>query len=378
MTAPVIALHFKDGASFTSFNAPIQTMTIDRGRSRQFDRFRSGSATINFFNADRKLDPLNTASAYSGKVVPRVQFRVLADSIPIYTGFVTDWDLEYDIARQDTAVAKCSDALTVLSNFVFTSDTSYDEGTCADRISDVLSTFSYSGPTDLGISNANLANDIASDNSQAMDYLFRVSASDNGNLFIAADGDVSFVGRYGRKPISELTFADDGSGIGYSALTNQYGDELLYNRVSVSSEFAGVVTLSNTTSISAYGLSVLDINNLLNANTPDLTDLAADYLAKYGDPVVRFTGLSVELAGLSSSDVEDVLNLDLADQVSVKRSFASGSPSSVTQTLIVTGIRHRIVPGSHVIEFSFEPSPYKTAFRLDDATDGILNTSMLG
>ena len=378
MTAPVIALHFKDGASFTSFNAPIQTMTIDRGRSRQFDRFRSGSATINFYNADRKLDPLNTASAYSGKIVPRVQFQVLADSIPIYTGFVTDWDLEYDIARQDTAVAKCSDALTVLSNFVFTADTDYVEGSCPKRISDVLSTFSYSGSTDLSASNANLAPDTVPDNATAMDYLFRVSASDNGNLFVAADGDVTFVGRYARKAVSEVTFADDGSGVPYSALINQYGDELLYNRVSLASPAAGEVTLSNTTSINAYGLSVLDINNLLNANAPDLTDLAADYLAKYGDPVVRFTGLSVELAGLSDANLNAVLNLDLADQVSVKRSFVSGSPSSVTQTLIVTGIRHRIVPGSHVVEFSFEPSPYKTAFRLDDATDGILNTSNLG
>lgn len=378
MSAPVIALHFKDGANFTTFNAPVQMVSIDRGRSRQFDRFRSGSATINFFNADRKLDPLNTASAYSGKIVPRVQFRVLADSIPIYTGFVTDWDMQYDIALQDTAVAKCSDALTVLSNFIYTADTSYNEASCATRISDVLSTFSYSGATDLGSSNANLGPNTVSNTSKAMDYLFRVAASDNGNLFIAADGDVTFVGRYGRKPVSELTFADDGSGVPYSALINQYGDELLYNRVSVSSSSAGEVTLSNTTSINAYGLSVLDIEGLLNANTPDLTDLANDYLAKYGDPVVRFTGLSVELAGLSDANSNAVLNLDLADQVSVKRSFATGSPSSVTQSLIVTGIRHRIVPGSHVVEFSFEPTPYKTAFRLDDATDGILNTSKLG
>jgi hypothetical protein len=84
------------------------------------------------------------------------------------------------------------------------------------------------------------------------------------------------------------------------------------------------------------------------------------------------------LAGLSASDVEDVLALDLVDQVSVKKSFAVGTPSSVTQTLIVTGIQHRIVPGSHIVQFTFEPSPYKLAFVLDSATEGELDVDKLG
>lgn len=377
MTAPTISLYYKDGASFTSFNAPIQGMTISRGRSRQLNRFESGSATIIFYNGDRKLDPLNSGSTYYGKIVPRIQFQIKANSTAIFTGFVTDWDLEYDLARRDTATAYCSDGMAILSNSIFTEATSFDEGTCYKRITDVLNHFDYQGSSSLTAGNANLANDDVAANIQCTDYLFRVAQSDNGNFFVDASGTVTFIGRYGREDISEVTFADDGTGIGYSSLKNQYGDELLYNRVSLTSP-AGTETIENTTSINSYGLSVFNFDNLLNANFIDLEILADDLITKYSEPAVRFTGLSVELSGLSTANSNTLLGLDLADQVSVKKTFNSGTPGSVTQKLIVSGIQHRIVPGSHIIEFSFEPSPYKTAFILDSATKGLLNTHLLG
>jgi len=62
----------------------------------------------------------------------------------------------------------------------------------------------------------------------------------------------------------------------------------------------------------------------------------------------------------------------------VKKSFAGGWRGSVLQVLIVTGIRHSIVPGSHRIEFSFERSPYSDAFVLGDANFGVLGTDVLG
>ena len=377
MPVPDISLLYKDGANFTTFNAPIQSVSISRGRSRQFDRFQSGSATINFLDRDRKLDPLNTSSTYYGKILPRMQFQLKAGTTAIYTGVVTDWDNSYDVAGNNTAVAFCSDAFTVLSNTVFTSATSFSEGSCQKRINDALGTFSYSGAKSIGSGNANLAADVVPAGTQLLDYLFDVASSDFGNLFTSADGTLTFVGRTGREPISELTFADDGSGIPYSNLQNQYGDELLFNRVNVESE-VGSVTLENSTSINTFGLSVLNITKLLNAYDADLTALANYVLKAYKDPAVRFTGLMVELAGLSSANVSSVLGLDLADQVSVKRSFNVGSPSSVTQNLIVSGIRHTVRPGSHVIEFSFEPTPYFDALILDDSADGILNTDLLG
>jgi hypothetical protein len=377
MSVPDIELYYYDGSGYTSFNAPIQSVSISRGRSRQLNRFESGSAVINFYNGDRLLDPLNDSSAYQDLVVPRLRLRLLADSTHIFTGVVKDWDVSYEINLRDTASAVCSDDFTTLSSYVFTQPVTFDENSCGDRIDDVLTYFSYPGTKNIDLGNVTLGEGVVNNGVQALDYIFNVASSDNGNLFVAADGTVTFVGRYGRRNITELTFADDGTGINYSSLINQYGDELLFNRVSVTAS-GGFAQLEDTTSISNFGLSVLDLTGLLNANQPEIDALASDYFNNFRNPAVRFTGLTVELAGLSSADVEDLLDLDLADQVAVKKSFAGGSPGSVTQVLIVTGIRHSIVPGSHKIEFSFERSPYSDAFVLGDANFGVLNTDVLG
>lgn len=379
MAVPEIKLHYWDGSGYTSFNAPIQQITINRGRSRQLNRFEAGSATIHFYNGDRLLDPLNDSSAYQDLVVPRLKVQVLADSKPIFTGLVTDWDVDYELDRRDRATAFCTDELTLLSNIRFTDvdGTGTVDETPGPRLQAVLDNFSYSGNSSLDYGNANLgAFDIPFD-TQLTDYAFNVAGSDNGNFFVAADGTVTFVSRYGRPPVSEVTLADDSSGVGYSALTNVYGDELLYNRVAVTSP-AGTSIAENTTSVESFGPSVLTIGNLLNNDIYGLDWLATNYVELYGEPQVRFTGAQVELAGLGSSDVTKLLGIELADQVSLKKTFQSGSPASVTQDLLVSGIQHQIRPGSHVIRFAFEPSPYKDVLLLDSTTSGILDTDVLG
>ena len=360
------------GSEDTLFVAPIQGVEINRGRSRQLDRFQSGSATILFRNVDRKLDPLNEDSEYAGYVVPRLRFKILADDVPIYSGLTTDWDIDYDLTGQDVAVAYCSDAFTLLANQVFTVTTAMSPQSPGDRLNLVLNIFGYSGPRAIDTGNSNLGGYDVDANTQLLDYLFQVSASDRGNLFMSADNKITFVGRFGRDPISEVTFADDGTGIPYSALKNQYGDELLFNEVVVSSP-AGSATETDDDSISQFGLSTFDFNNALNSSISELREIAQDVIEKYGKPKVRFTGLQVELAGLSDSQIADILALDLADQVSVKKSFSVGSPSYVTQDLMVSGIKHRVRPGSHVVEFTFEPTPYKVGLRLDDAVKGTID-----
>jgi hypothetical protein len=237
----------------------------------------------------------------------------------------------------------------------------------------VLEQFNYQGDYDFLGGSSTLGAYQVQSGTQALDYMFDVARSDGSSFFTSADGVLKLIGIFDKIPTSTLTFSDDGSGIPYLTLQNQYGDELLYNRV-VASSPAGSVFVEDTESIAAFEASTLNLSGLLLNSTSQLTFAANTYLVLYSEPEVRFTGLSVELAGLSDSDKNSILNLDLTDQVTVRKSFAVGTPSQVSQDLMVTGIRHRIVPGSHVVEFSFEPSPFKQAFQLDDSVYGILDS----
>ena len=352
----------------SEFVAPIRSITISRGRSRQFDRFQSGSAVISFYNADRKLDPLNEASEYYGKIAPRLRFQVLANDIPIYSGLATDWDFEYDIVDQDFATVFCSDALTLFANMTFDL-TASPGGPPGVTLKWVVDQVDYSGPIDFDTGNANLGDYQIDAGTQVLDYMFRVAKSDDGKLFVSADGVLEYFDRFGRGETADVDFADDGTGVPYMSLSNEYGDELLYNYVNTESP-AGSYEVFNQESLDSFGLASLSYLDLLNNSVSGLEDIAKRYLEKFAFPQLRFTGLQVELAGLSSAQVTDILNLDLGSLVTVKRTFSVGVPSSVTQQLFVSGISHQIRPGSHVVQFVFEPNPFLKFLRLSESVRG--------
>jgi hypothetical protein len=100
-------------------------------------------------------------------------------------------------------------------------------------------------------------------------------------------------------------------------------------------------------------------------------------LGKYSQPQLRFTGLSTQLLALSDAKQKTCLGLDLTDVCSVVKHFAVGSPSSVSQTVIVTGISHNITPASHIISYTFESTDGNAYLTLDDLVFGTLENNLL-
>ena len=113
---------------------------------------------------------------------------------------------------------------------------------------------------------------------------------------------------------------------------------------------------------------------MLNSTTAEVAGLGAYLLGKYANPVVRFTGVSVELAALTSAQWSIIFAIELTSVVTVQKDYSTGSPASESQTLIASGIEHRIVPGSHNINFTFESTDGNQYFTLDDAIFGTLST----
>jgi hypothetical protein len=92
---------------------------------------------------------------------------------------------------------------------------------------------------------------------------------------------------------------------------------------------------------------------------------------------VRFTGVSCQLAALTSAQWAIIFAIDLTSIVTVQKDFATGSPLTESQTLIVSGIDHRITPGSHTISFTMESTDQNQYLTLDDAIFGLLDTGLL-
>jgi hypothetical protein len=374
----VLGVSSLSGLTFTDVSDHVKSVSVTRGRSRQLDNFNAGSAVVTFDNRGRAFDPINEDSPFYPGIEPRGIINITAAGFPVFYGFINDWDSEYDLAGNDTASASCSDSFMVLSNQVLSAFTPSEQLTGA-RINTVLSRseVDFVGGRDIDAGNSTLGAFAVNANTNVLNYLRQVERSEIGNLFVSASGDVVFRDRSNAPNEDLLEFSDDGSGISYRSLTNQYGDELLYNFVRATSPAGAEQTKSDSDSIFKYQVSQLVYNDLLNSSTTQVADIAQFVLTKFKDPKVRFTGLDVQLVGLSDENRNAVLGLDLIDFVNVKKSFASGTPASLTQIVIVTGISHSVSPDSHTVSFAFESTQDALLLVLGSSIAGKLDSGIL-
>jgi hypothetical protein len=379
------------GIIFADVTQYVQSVNITRGRSRQLQEFNAGTATIALYNRTRIFDPLNTASPYYNTtgnttgIVPRLPIQVFANGISIYSGIITDWNIDYDLANNDMAYVSCADEFTTLSSITMNEHTTVQE-LSSTRVNTVLDYVEVNyqgqrsiatGSSTLGGTAANAGFTIAAE-TNVLNYLQTITTSEQGYLFMSADGTLTFKGRSAvLNPAIEAAFDVDSAGIPFQTLQTQFGDELLYNYI-VTQSPAGVAQIAqDADSIAQYQSQTYSDTNLLNSTTTEVAALGNYLLGRFKQPVLRFTGLTTQLLPLSDTEQNQCLNLDLTDVCTVKKYFVTGTPTSDTQTLIVTGISHNITPGSHIVSYTFESTDGNAYFTLDDAIFGTLSTTNL-
>jgi hypothetical protein len=367
------------GTTFVDLTSIVLSINIRRGRNRQLDQFNAGTAQVVFNNNSRILDPLNTSSPYYPFVLPRSPIVIYANGTPIYTGYVEDWNLDYQQANQGRMVARCVDAFGTLANQQLNAFTPSAE-TSGVRVSTVLDRpeINYQGSRSIGTGTSTLGAYAVSQDTNVLNYLQQVNTSEQGYLFTAADGTLTFKGRSSvLNPVSGASFTTNGTGISYMSLVNQYGSELIYNYIVTQSPSGSAQTNSDSTSIALYQAQNYNLLNLLNSTTTEVNGLGAYLLGKYRNPVLRFTGVSCELAALTSAQWSIIFAIDLTSIVTVQKDYNTGTPLTESQTLITSGIEHRIVPGSHIVSYTFESTDGNQYMTLNDAIFGTLNNNLL-
>jgi hypothetical protein len=380
------------GILFADLTTMVQSVNITRGRSRQLQEFNAGTATVSFWNKSRALDPLNTASPYWNTtanmtgIVPRLPIQILANGIPIFTGLIQDWNVDYDLGNNDIVYASCADDFTVLSSNVLKDHTVTAQLTGA-RINTVFdySEVLYQGPRQIGAGTSTLGSTAAnagfsiSQGTTLLNYLQTITTSEQGYLYMSAEGTLVFKGRTEVLNLqADAIFTGDTSvGVPYQTLMNEFGDELLYNVIVTESPAGGPYTATDSTSVAQYQAQTYNLTTLLNSSTTEVQGLGQYLLGKYKQPVLRFTGLSTQLTALSDAKQNTCLNLDLTDIATVTKHFVVGAPTSSTQTVIVSGISHNITPGSHIISYTFESTDSNQYFTLNNAIFGTLNENIL-
>jgi len=360
-----------------------QNLTINRGRSDEFSAFRAGSAGVALVNNDRRFDPINEASPYwdatenKSGVTPRRKLTVTSGSTTLFTGQLTDIDVDYDY-NLSTVTFQAADEFALLATTAIGTDVTPTSQLSGARVTAILDRAEVNYPAatrSIDAGTATLGTQVIAANTNALAYLQTVAATEQGLFFAAADGTLTFTDRLTTQfATSVATFTDAGAGIPYRTITTRYGQEFTYNRVQVTREGGTPQAADDAASQTEYGISTLALDNLLFADDSQSATLANTLVELYAYPEYRFTDLTIALHALSDANRNLVNGIEIGDIVTVERTFATGSPASVSQQYAIDGIQHRIGVNSHDVVLRLATAQIVYQFVLDDATYGTLDT----
>jgi len=126
---PIFEIAFDDSPyaaspTWTDVTTWVRSFSVDRGRSDDWGDF-DGSATVVLNNRTRLFDPYYTSGAYYGKLLPRRQIRIRAQTNDagtvvthdVFRGFISGWSPNWTDAGTDSTVTlSCFDALQLLAS----------------------------------------------------------------------------------------------------------------------------------------------------------------------------------------------------------------------------------------------------------------------
>ena len=357
----------------------VSSVSINRGKSRELDRYTSGQASVTFHNDNRYFDPFFTESPYFQQFVPKRQVVIEANGVRQFTGEIDDIDLTYNLGNKSFATITCSDAFAIISTTELSEFTTSSQFS-GQRIEAILSRPEVNWPIaerDIDTGQQLLQADTVPDTTNTLGYLQTVEQSEPGSLFISKDGLVTFKDRVNLPPLIEtIAFADDGTvnGVSYNNIEVSYGSENLYNRVTITRANGTAQTADSVASQDLFGIQALSLDGLLMIDDEAALSIAGFLVDKYELPELRFAKLGFTLHDKSEEIQDRILGLEINDAVRVIFTPNNiGDP--ISEFALITGISHNIGIDQYNISFEFgEVTNFP--FILDDTTYGVLSGNL--
>ena len=288
--------------------------------------------------------------------------------------FTTSLD---EVAHYSTALSSAR----VLAHYVAGRTGAAGE-TVDDRITRVLAAAGMSSfPTSLDASTQTVRGcDFGGGSTTLLAHLQMLERTENGRLFIAADGTLTFHSRHHDAGSAVTTAFSDASGttLPYRELGHEYDDARVINDARVTRTGGVTQRVSDSTSKDTYGARSVSVEIAAESDN-DAFDRATAIVYKYKDAKARFTSVAVSPRSAPSTLFPVVRQREVGDRISVRR-LPVGTGSAFTKELTIEGVQHAFdVDGNWVTSYLTASGELSSVwFILDDATYGLLDTGRLG
>lgn len=222
------------------------------------------------------------------------------------------------------------------------------------------------------------------DGGALLDYLRAMERAEGGQarLFVAADGTLTFHGRYHAtlNATVDTAYTDaSGTTYPYHAVEPEYDDTRVINYATVSRVNGDPQVAQDATSQTAYGVVGASIDALQIQSDAECLDRANALVYAYKQPAQRVRSLTIVPRRNPSTLYPKIRTTEIGTRISVRRS-PLGVGSAYTKELTVEGITHAFdVLGNW--RTTFLTGSVDTAddwLVLDSSTQGIVGTNRIG
>lgn len=349
--------------TFTTIDpADILSISVNRGRSSLLDQWSTSNCTIVLKNTSRAYDPFNTAGAYYGQLLANKQVRVRAvtsgGTRNVWYGYVDSYDQGFMVGdHMQTCTIRCSDAFKLLAQIKVSGTATWSQQDASARVSAILDSAKVAWPaalraistTPATILSADDRSDPTSDRYDASrtisDALLEVDRTEQGLLFAATTGTISFISRNDLATNTiyttpQLTFDDDGTDIPYRNISLRHADNLIRNEVIVSHGFNSWTPQSadDATSQATYGYRSQALTTLDVAATA--AHSTAENLVRYfKDPQPE---ARIEIAAHRSETICDTLLASLGYGWLIRLNRRPRTGAVITQDYWIRQITHNV------------------------------------
>ena len=381
-----------DGTTnFADVTDGIDSIMVKRGRRDQGDQFSAGTMSFNMLDTTGIFNPFDTLSPYYDpttaqpglapmRKVQLARYNNINVKEYLFKGYIVNFDYNFALGGLDTVTVYCSDDFYLLAQ-TYLAEFNVSEELSSTRLTAILDRPEVAFPAgqrNISTGTQTLGGAAAftiAEATNVLEYCNQINTAEQGRLFMARDGDLTFEPRIGATLSGSVAdFHDDGTNIPYDAVGISFEADQVVNR-------AAVAILGNTTqqvaddaaSQAKYFIQTASITGSLLHN-----DTAALALANYllePEPEARYTSLGTNLNKLTTAQRDTVAIIDIGDTITIEKTFASGAGTTeLAQELAIEGVEHTItVSNGHSVMYFTSPTVVVYELILNDAVFGIID-----
>ena len=376
-------------AVIVDVSSQVDSITTSRGRNAIADQFFTGTLTLRLVDQNGDFNPQNTSGPYYNLLSPmrKVQITATYNSVtyPIFSGFITAYNTITPQKVGDVAytVITAVDALRLLNNAQITTVADSGAGQLSGtRINKLLNQVSWpQSMRDIDAGQTTMQADPGTARS-VLAACQTVQISEYGAFYVDASGSIIFQDR--KFTTSSVyapatSFNDNGTQIPYEYALWLLNDAQVVNYANITATGLATQNAQNASSITKYFTHGYTQQNLLMQTTQEALNYALAYVASHAETSIRCDAITLNLytdnydAGITAA-----LGLDYFDPVTVTTTQpGSGtSTTSITKTLQVFGVEHKITPNSWRTTFT-TLEPIIDGFIIGSSLYGVLGTNTL-